>query len=430
VPLQFQGPPARLAAILASVRPSLLVTTPGMARQLAATSPLPPVLEVAPREDGGGLEALLRDLQPRRGVADVGPDDLAWLIFTSGSTGEPKGVMLSHRNMAANVDFMQRRDRMTAHDLRISHAVLHYLAAFDLLFPLTCGVTIFLLSEQEAMFPDRVAAVMESERATVWSSSATALRLLLERGGLERRRLGALRRVSFYGEPMPMPVLRRIMEALPAAEFSNHYGATEIDNIANYEVPRPLPEDLAVLPLGRPTDYCSVTLCDDAGVPVAPGEIGEICVVSDGVTIGYWGDSALTAGRRLAGQPNSFRTRDLAVLDRDGLLHSVGRADQMVKIRGHRLDLGEVEAVLRRHAGVRDAAAFAVPVEPQGVEIRVVVLAESGEDCEAGLRQLCRTSLPSHAQPARIVSLPQFPLLASGKVDRRALRAILGGEAA
>ena len=425
VPLQFQGPPARLAAVLGSVEPRLLATTPAMARQLGAAIPLPPVLETEPREDGAGLEATIRGVPALPGAFDVDPDVLAWLIFTSGSTGEPKGVMLSHRNMAANVDAMQIRDRMSARDLRISHAAAHYLAAYDLLFPTACGVGIFMLSEQEAMFPDRVAETMERERATLWSSSATALRLLAEHGGLERRRLDAMRRVSFYGEPMPMAVLRRIIASLPAAEFSNHYGATEIDNIANYEVLRPLPEDLTVLPLGRPAAYCQVTLRDEAGNLVAPGAIGEICVVSDGVTIGYWGDPALTASRRFDGRPDSFRTRDLAVLGSDGLLHLVGRADQMVKIRGHRLDLGEVEAVLRRHGSVRDAVAFAIPLEAEGAEIRAVVLTEQGEDCEAGLRQLCRASLPSHAQPARFVSLAQFPLLATGKVDRRALREIV-----
>jgi amino acid adenylation domain-containing protein len=423
VPLPFQGPPGRLAAILASVRPRLLMTTPEIAGQLGGAA-APPVLEIDLREDGSGLEPILRGVRARSTVVDVGPDDLAWLLFTSGSTGEPKGVMLSHRNMAANVGWMQQRDRMTERDLRLSHAALHYIGAYDLLFPMVGGVRMFLLPENEAKFPEHVAAVMERERATLWSSSATALRLLLERGSLERRDLAALRRVSFYGEPMPMPALRRLMAALPGAELSNHYGATEIDNIANFEVPRPLPEDLDVLPLGRPTEHCTVSLRDEAGAEVGPGEIGEICVVSEGVTTGYWEDPALTADRRLEGRANSFRTRDLAVLGADGLLRSVGRADQMVKIRGHRLDLGEVEAVLRRHPAVRDAVAFATAIEAGDVEIAAVVLTEGRTGCDDGLRGLCRRYLPSHAQPARIVTLAQFPLLPTGKLDRRRLRAI------
>src|SRR5262249_13439579 len=150
---------------------------------------------------------------------------------------DPKGVMLSHRGMTANVEAMQRRDRMSARDLRISHAPMHYISAFDLLFPLVSGVRIFLLPEKQAMFPERVAEVMEHQRTTIWSSSATALRLLLERGGLADRDLSAIRRISFYGEAMPMATLRSVMAALPHVEFINHFGATEIDMIANFPVP-------------------------------------------------------------------------------------------------------------------------------------------------------------------------------------------------
>ena len=421
VPLQFQGPPDRLNAIVKSVQPRLLLTTGKMAGQFALANPSF-LREIEPREDGSGLESLLQGMAPRAKVADVAPDDLAWLIFTSGSTGEPKGVMLSYGNMAADVEAMQHRDRMSPRDLRISHAPMHYISAFDLLFPLVSGVRIFLLPERETMFPERVAEVMERQRSTIWSSSATALRLLLERGQLERRDLGALRRISFYGEPMAMSALRRVMAVLPAVEFVNHYGATEIDNMANFIVPRPLPEGMLRLPLGWPVDHCDVTLRDEAGQEVAAGEVGEICVVSPGVTTGYWDDPALTAAKRVAGLPNSYRSGDFAVLGKDGLLHSVGRGDQMVKIRGHRLDLGEVEAVLRLHPKVRDA--FAVAHGAPDMVIRAVVLSEGGPNLLAELRRLCRQRLPSYGRPAWIVTLGRFPLLATGKIDRQALRKI------
>jgi len=423
-PLQFLGPPGRLNAILKSVQPRLLLTTGNMARQLAPVDPVP-LREIEPREDGGGLEPLLAAASPSTSVAEVAPDDLAWLIFTSGSTGEPKGVMLSHRNMTANVEAMQRRDGMSPSDLRVSHAPMHYISAFDLLFGLVSGVRVFLLPEREAMFPERLAEVLESQRSTILSCSATALRLLLERGQLDRRDLSAMRRISFYGEPMTISALRQVMATLPRVEFVNHYGATEIDNIANYIVPRPLPEDLPRLPLGLPPDYCEVTLRDEAGREVAEGDMGEICVVSAGTTAGYWGDPALTASKRLAGLADSYRTGDFAFRGKDGLLHSIGRKDQMVKIRGQRLDLGEVEAVLRLHPQVRDA--LAVAHGAPDMEIRAVVLSEEGPSLLAELSLLCHRRLPHYGCPARIVTLAQFPLLATGKIDRQALRKIAEG---
>jgi acyl-coenzyme A synthetase/AMP-(fatty) acid ligase len=190
-------------------------------------------------------------------------------------------------------------------------------------------------------------------------------------------------------------------------------------------VPRPLPEDLLRLPLGWPMDYCEVTLRDEAGREVADGDVGEVCVVSPGVSSGYWGDPELTAARQLTGIADSYRTGDFAVRDKDGLLRPIGRQDQMVKIRGHRLDLGEVEAVLRLHARVRDALAVACGAPDS--EVRAVVLSEAGPDLLAELNRLCRRRLPGYGRPARIVVLAQFPLLSTGKIDRQALRRIAEG---
>src|SRR4029077_4026104 len=137
------------------------------------------------------------------------------------------------------------------------------------------------------------------------------------------------------------PTLRRVMAVLPHVDFVNHYGASELDMIATFAVPRPLPEEMKHLPLGRPAGGVAIMLRDGAGNPAGDGEIGEICAAGEGAAMGYWGDPALSASRRLPGIPHSYCTGDLAYRTADGILHPVGRADQMVKIRGHRLDLGE-----------------------------------------------------------------------------------------
>ena len=217
-----------------------------------------------------------------------------------------------------------------------------------------------------------------------------------------------------------MSALREIMERLPSSEFVNHYGATEIDNIANYIVPRPLSDGLLRLPLGRPVENCTVSLRNESGCEVGEGEVGEICIVSPAVTRGYWGDPKLTASRRLPGIADSFRTGDFAFRGEDGLLHSIGRKDQMVKIRGQRLDLGEVEAVLRLHPRVRDA--FAVARGAPVVEVGAVVLCEGGQALLEELQVLCQRRLPSYGRPTRIIALTQFPVLSTGKIDRQALR--------
>lgn len=421
-PLHYQGPPDRLNAVLASMNAKVILTTAAMAAQFAGPA-RKQIVDL--RADGTGFEQLTAGIEALGAPVPVEPEDLAWLIYTSGSTGEPKGVMLSHRAMTANVEAMQRRDELIEGDLRISHAPMHYISAFDLMFPLVSPLRVFLMSEKEAMFPERVAEVMERERMTIWSSSATALRLLLERGGLEQRDFSRVRRMSFYGEPMPMATLRKIMEALPHVEFVNHYGATELDMITNFTVPRPLPEDMLRLPLGLPADYVELTLRDADGNLVPEGEIGEICLVSAGVTSGYWGDPDLSAAKRIPGIPDSYRSGDLGYRTADGNLHPAGRLDQMVKIRGHRLDLGEVEAVLRLHPLVRDALAIATG-EPD-LEVKAIVLSEGTAELLSELKQLCGRRLPNYARPVRITVLAKFPQLSTGKIDRRALRRLAQG---
>src|SRR5258706_9697216 len=181
------------------------------------------------------------------------------------------------------------------------------------------------------------------------------------------------------------------------------------------------------LPLGRPGARYRLSLRGDDNREVAPGERGEICVIGSVVTLGYWKDPALTAAKRLDGLPDSFRTGDLGRLGNDGLLHWVGRLDQVVKVRGHRVDLGEVEAVLRAHAGVRECAAFAIAGGDGQLEIRVAVLPLGGDDLDGDLRILCIKRLPAHARPTSFLAVPSFPLLPTGKVDRQALRVQIEG---
>jgi amino acid adenylation domain-containing protein len=432
VPLQFRGPPARLAAILGSVEPRLLLTTGEMSVRLHALDRFagaPPVRTVDVKADGRGLESLLSAIAPATSIPSVAPSDLGAIFFTSGSTGAPKGVMLSHGSMATTLGLGRQTRQERPDDRLISLAALHYVASLELFLPIVRGSSMLLLSEDECMFPERIASAIEKERVTQLQVTATGLRLLFERGALERRDLGSLRRVNFFGEPLPLPLLRRIMAILPRTEFVNIYGATEASAMVAYKVPRPLPDEIHALPLGKPRPLYEVTLRDDTGAEVPRGEVGEICVTGPQVMSGYWNDPELTAARRVDVRTESYRTGDLGVMDDAGLLRLVGRKDQMIKLRGHRLDLGEIEAALRAHAAVRDAVALTVPAAQGDMQIRAFVLADASERLAIDLGRLCRERLPRFAQPAGIEVLGQFPLLSTGKVDRQALKAFAAAEA-
>ncbi len=427
VPLQYLGPPARLHTILGSLRPNLLLTTGEMAARIRAADdgsvPTVRIVEVAGGDDR--LAARRRGIAARRTLAEVAPSDLAGVFFTSGSTGEPKGVMWSQRGMAAALAALPRWRRQRADDRLICLAALHYSAACEIFYPTFSGSSLYLPDDREAMFADRLAAVLERERITIWSATATALRMLVEGGNLPGRNMPALRRVEIYGERMPMAALRAAMAAVPRAEFHNLYAASEAFDMIEYQIPRPLGPEVTALPLGRPSPIYQLSLREENGKEVATGEIGEICVAGPSVTTGYWNDPALSAAKRLAGVADSFRTGDLAVLGEDGLFHLVGRHDHVIKLRGHRFDLGEIEAAARLEPRVREAVACALGAGNEPAKVVLAVLAGGGNHTRTGLERelhrIFRERLPVFARPARIAMFDDFPLLASGKIDRRSV---------
>jgi len=423
-PIPYQGPPGRLGDMLCALEPRLLLTTAEMLARLRSAGPLPPSALLAVKPGGAGLESLIADVAAAPCPAERGRDDLAAIYFTSGSTGQPKGVMLSQGGMAEMAAWIARWNGMTAGDRLASDAGLHYATAFDLFSPLFGGGSTLLIGDREAMFPEQVAEILEAERASVWCSSATSLHLLLEHGSLARRDLGALRRVEFFGEPLAPAALRRLMELLPQAEFVNFYGATEAHRVTTYTVPRPLPAELAQLPLGQPTENYAFSLRDAAGAEAAAGEPGEIVVAGPRALLGYWRDEALTSAKRLPGASQSYRTGDLARFGKDGLLHFIGRHDQVVKLRGNRFDLGELEAVLKSDPAVKEVLAFALPDSQGELKVRVALLTEDPE-VEARLRRVMMERLPNYARPAQIALFTELPRLATGKVDRQKVKAAL-----
>ncbi len=430
VPLQHLGPAPRLAALLGAIAPRLLITDRATAAQLRQEPDaigLPPTVEIEAAPDGRGFEALLAAIAPAREPAAARPEALASIVFTSGSSGTPKGVMLSHRNIEINVDWMARADEIVPSDARFSQMPLQYRQSF-LYHPVTTGSRIHLLTDRETMFPALIAELMAREGITVWASTPTALRLLIESGELGRHDLSRIRLVKSHGESPSVVALRVAMDFFPKARFTTSYGSTEALSITHLEVPRPLPEGLEALPLGRICREFRMLLCDEAGREVAAGEVGEICAIGEGVTLGYWKDPELTASKRLDSRPDSFRTGDLALRGADGEFHFMGRKDRVVKLRGHRLDLGEVEAVLKRHAAVREAVVFAVPGEGEDMDVAAAVLAPPQPAIEAELKRLCAAHLPRLAWPARILVLADFPLLAGRKIDRQKLRRMLESE--
>ena len=425
LPLDPTYPRERLALLLADAAPAAVV---GPRRLLAA---LPEVPDGAPRL---ALEDTIRELEaaptvPRR--ADVPSSALAYVLYTSGSTGAPKGVEVSHRAVVRLV----RETGYAAFGLGevfLQAAPMSFDAAtFEIWGPLLHGGRLALLPPGPFTPADIGAAVARHGVTTLWLT-AGLFHLAVEEGLAP---LGGLRQLLAGGDVLSHSHVLRALAALPGVDLVNGYGPTENTTFSTtHRLRGGLAAGEASVPIGRPISGSRAYVLDRSLAPLPVACVGELYVGGVGVARGYLGHPAPTAERFLpdpfAGDPRGpqqgdnrlYRTGDLARWRPDGTLDFLGRADFQVKVRGFRVEPGEVEGALLGHPGVREAVVTAAKDAAGGHRLVAWYVPEGADGpAPAALRSRLRESLPEHMVPSLFVPLAELPLNANGKVDRRAL---------
>ncbi|MGC4987745.1 amino acid adenylation domain-containing protein [Nocardia salmonicida] len=424
VPVDPDHPAERTERVLAAAAPICVLTTGGF----TTTSGIP-VIEI------DALSGEVADLEMPKA------DNLAYVIHTSGSTGTPKGVMLTHRQLVNQFRWAQRTYPHGPGDVVLHKTPVTFdIATWELLWPLHTGATVVIAAPDGHRDPAYLAEVI-AERAvtTVHFVPSMLDAFLTDRDSGE---FPSLRWVFAAGEALSSSTARRFAQVVPEATLVNWYGPAEATVVTAAQVEA---GPAVGIPIGTPVANTRVHVLDRQLRPVPPGTAGELYLEGVQLARGYLGAPTLTAERFVArpGGGRLYRTGDVVRWTSDESLEYLGRSDFQVKLRGQRIELGEVEAVLRDHHSVRHAAValvhgptgdrlvgYIVPAEAQVEEARAAARPE-GYSIESGsttvgfdqsaLLAHARAALPSYMVPASLVLLPSLPLNASGKLDRKAL---------
>ncbi len=436
VPVDPGAPPARNAFIMNNCAVDVAVVEAELAgkfaTELAALGPVPALLEVDAPRLGAGLRAALHRADssaPAAASNTILPDtqQLAYILYTSGSTGKPKGVMLSHENAVTFVDWCSEVFEPLESDRFSSHAPFHFdLSILDIHVCLKHGATLVLVGEEVGKDPVRLAPLIADEKITIWYSAPSILSLLAQFGNLKAYDYSRLRHVLFAGEVFPVKHLRLLSELLPGKRYFNLYGPTETNVCTWYEVSLPIPTDRTTpYPIGKTCSHLRSRVVDEKDRDVRAGDEGELCITGPGVMQGYWALPEQTAKGFLqhADRTRWYRTGDIVVEGADGDYTYRGRRDRMVKRRGYRVELGEIEAGLYRHPRIKEAAVVATPNEESGVSITAFLSAREGQRPSLiEMKRFCSEHLPLYMIPDRFSWLDELPKTSTDKVDYQRLK--------
>ncbi|MFH8409104.1 amino acid adenylation domain-containing protein [Streptomyces sp. NPDC018019] len=348
------------------------------------------------------------------------PGDLAYVMYTSGSTGRPKGVEISHQALSKGVLAMSSVVRPFPGDTWLSVTSPSFDPSLvDLFLPLLTGGRLVIATDDQVVAGDALHALLMSSAATVLQATPLTWRMLLADGWR-----GRLRTALCGGEAMHVDLAAALGER--CEEVWNIYGPTETTIWSTAH--RVTSADTATVPVGRPLPDTEVLVLDENLARAQPGAVGEIWIGGTGVGLGYRGQDELTADRfppHPLGPPGEriYRTGDLGRRRADGTLELLGRADSQVKIRGHRVEPGEVEHRLLEHGDVESAAVIAhsPPDQTDARLVAYVRLVAPGTVTPAQLLDFLRARLPGHLVPSSVTEVEQWPRTPSGKIDRNAL---------
>ncbi len=434
VPLDPSYPESRLQFMLGDTAAPLVLTTRPLLDRLsflaeatAGTLCLDELLAATPPDDR---------VRPDRRDAERHADPLAYVFYTSGSTGTPKGVLGPHRAMLSRFEWMWETFPFAADELCCNKTALNFVdSVWEMFGGLLKGIPSVIADDVTARDPLALLELLASRRVTRIIVVPSLLAALVDAARHTGTRLDALRYVTSSGELLPSSLAQRIGELAPNATVLNLYGSSEMAADATCCVVGPDTLKGKIVSIGKALGHMRVHVLDDELRPVAVGEPGELCVSGPGLARGYHNNPSLTAEQFIrnpfataaeADHVRLFRSGDLVSLRPDGEIDYIGRRDFQIKLRGFRIEPGEIETTLATHPAIRDCAVSAIDTEGGRQLVAFYVRSPDAGTADlesSALRDFLGQRLISYMVPSHFVAVADdLPRLPNGKLDRRSLR--------
>lgn len=426
VPLDPTYPPERLALIVHMTGLQLLLTSQNVWTQLPAVAQavqkIPSIIYLD-QADTSQTQASVDNPE-----SASHPDHLLYLLFTSGSTGTPKGVTMPHRALINLLQWQQQQCPTTLGERTLQFTPLSFDVATQEIFSTLCfGGTLVLVADPVRRNPQKLWQLLQTQAIERLFLPFVALQQLAE--AAQGKRPDALKTVITAGEQLQItPAIAQFFQQ-PGCTLHNHYGPTESHVVTAYTLPANVDGWPSLPPIGYPIEHVQIFILDEAHHSVPTGEVGELYIGGVCLAHGYYNNPDLTRERFVPnpfGPGRLYKTGDLARYLPDGALEYVGRSDNQIKIRGFRVEPGEIEVVLASHPAVRTATVLlreAIPGRKDLVAYVVLdtLLAPIEDTMLQELRDYLSAKLPDYMVPPFFVPLDELPVTPSGKVDRRAL---------
>ena len=441
VPLDTESPPIRTAKIILKSRPKFILASGNVEESLrnilreAKSDQEIRIGWLGNKEDISKASFYRENLQACSAeVLDYKhqPEDPAHILFTSGSTGEPKGVITTHANDIAFIEWAKSNFDIQPEDRLSSHPPLHFdMSSFDIYGSIASGAQLHLVPPQYNIVPNQIANFIREREITQWFSVPSILNYMAKFKVVQQNDFPSLKRLVWCGEKFPTPPLRYWMRQLPHVSFTNLYGPTETTIASSYYTVPEIPEsDHSEVPIGKACEGEKLHILDEEMQAVPNGEKGFLYISGAGVSPGYWEDPERTENV-FRSNPYStsnndeiiYMTGDLASIGKEGLCYFHGREDHQIKSRGYRIELGEIESALSSLNLFLECAVVALEVKGfEGKSLYCAYVSLSGNKIDVPqMREKLSELIPSYMIPQGWKKFQSLPKNKNGKIDRNEL---------